>query len=207
MALYEDTNTDKCSQVTFIMKGFWVVCWDYLARKCFSWFCFFSFFAVFLTMPQTLLWNNKAFRLLKAKSPTGFPKEINPLYAKAGIFQRTGSIPWLLMPWLLVSPGYQQSWDWLRLINRSLSSTAKGLTHWGRGKVAAILQRTFSNAFSWMKMYKFYLTFHWSLFQLTTIQHWFRKWLGTGQATSHYLNQSWLVYWHIYVSLGLSELN
>ena len=26
---------------------------------------------------------------------------------------RTGSIPWLLMAWLLVSPGHQQSWYWL----------------------------------------------------------------------------------------------
>ena len=26
------------------------------------------------------------------------------------------------------------------------------------------------------------------------------------QATSHYLNQWWLVYWGIYVSLGLNEL-
>ena len=28
-----------------------------------------------------------------------------------------------------------------------------------------------------------------------------------GQATSHYLNQCWLVYWRIYASLGLNELN
>ena len=27
-----------------------------------------------------------------------------------------------------------------------------------------------------------------------------------GQAISHYLNQCWLVYWHIYASLGLNEL-
>ena len=36
--------------------------------------------------------------------------------------------------------------------------------------------------------------FHWSLFlgvQLTIRQHWFRKWLGVKQATSHYLNQCW----------------
>ena len=32
------------------------------------------------------------------------------------------------------------------------------------------------------------------------------KWLGANQATSHYLNQWWLVYWHIYASLGLNEL-
>ena len=31
-------------------------------------------------------------------------------------------------------------------------------------KIAAILQTTFSNAFSWMKMYEFRFRFHWSLF-------------------------------------------
>ena len=38
-------------------------------------------------------------------------------------------------------------------------------------------QTTFSNAFSWMKIYEFLLTFHWSLFlkvKLTISQHWFR---------------------------------
>ena len=83
------------------------------------------------------------------------------------------------------------------------------LTHWGRDKMAAIFQTTFPNAFSWMKMFKFRLRFHWSLFprvQLTVFQHWFRKWLGAGQATSHYLDQWWLIYWRMYASLGLIEL-
>ena len=47
------------------------------------------------------------------------------------------------------------------------------LTHWGRDKMAAIFQTTFSNGFSWMKIYEFRLTFHWSLFlgvQLTIFQ-------------------------------------
>ena len=51
------------------------------------------------------------------------------------------------------------------------------LTHWGRDKMAAIFQTTFSNAFSWMKMYQFRLKFHWSLFlrvQLIIFHHWFR---------------------------------
>ena len=51
------------------------------------------------------------------------------------------------------------------------------LTHWGQDKMAAIFQTTFSNEFSWMKMFKFRLRFHWSLFprvQLTIFQHWFR---------------------------------
>ena len=53
----------------------------------------------------------------------------------------------------------------------------KYLTHWGRDKMAAIFQTTFSNAFSWMKMLKFLLRFHWSLFprvQSTIFHHWFR---------------------------------
>ena len=76
--------------------------------------------------------------------------------------------------------------------------------------MAAVLQMTLSNAFSWMKMSEFRLRFHWSLFlrvQIAKIQHWFRYWLVTSQATSHYLNQWWLVYWRIYASLSLNDLN
>ena len=83
------------------------------------------------------------------------------------------------------------------------------LAHWGWDKMAAFFQTTFSNAFSWMKMYELRLSFHWSLFlraQLTIFQHWFRYWLFAYQATSHYLSQWRLYYWCIYVSLGLNEL-
>ena len=76
-------------------------------------------------------------------------------------------------------------------------------------QMADVSQMTFSNAFSWMKMYWFLLRFHWSVFlrvQLTIFQHWVRLWLGDGQATSHYLEQWWLVYWCIYESLGLNKL-
>ena len=82
------------------------------------------------------------------------------------------------------------------------------LTHWGRDKMAAIFQTTSPSGFSWMKMYEFRLTLHWSLFlgvQLTIFQHWLRWWLGADQATSHYLNQWWLDYRRIYASLGLNE--
>ena len=51
------------------------------------------------------------------------------------------------------------------------------LTQWGRDKMDAIWQRTFSNAFSWMKMFEFQLKFHWSLFprvQFTILQQWIR---------------------------------
>ena len=37
-------------------------------------------------------------------------------------------------------------------------------TDWGRYKMVAISQTTFSSAFSWMKMFEFRLKFHWPLF-------------------------------------------
>ena len=83
------------------------------------------------------------------------------------------------------------------------------LTHWGRDKMAATFQTTFSNAFSWIKIDEFQSRFHWGVFlrvQLTIFQHWLRQWLGADQATGHCLNQWRLVYWRIYASLCLNEL-
>ena len=45
-----------------------------------------------------------------------------------------------------------------------LSTNIQHLTHWGRDKMAAISQMTFSNAFSWMKRFEFLFKFHWNLF-------------------------------------------
>ena len=83
------------------------------------------------------------------------------------------------------------------------------LSHWGRDQIDAISQTTFSNAFWRMKKDELRLGFHWNLFlrfELTIFQHWFRKWLGAGQGTNHYLNQWWVIHWRIYASLGLNEL-
>ena len=92
----------------------------------------------------------------------------------------------------------------------SCRRSVQTLTHWGRDKMAAIFQTILSNHFFRMKMFEFRLRFHWNLFpgpQFTIFNHWSRQWLGAGQATSHYLNQWWLVYWRIYTSLGLNELS
>ena len=35
----------------------------------------------------------------------------------------------------------------------------KAITHWGRNKMAAVSQMTFSNVFHWMKMHEFWLRF------------------------------------------------
>ena len=71
-------------------------------------------------------------------------------------------------------------------------------THWGRDKMATISRTTFSNAFSWMKMYDFRLQFHCNLF--SKVQ------LTTYQATSHYLKQWCFDHRRIYAALGLNEL-
>ena len=76
-------------------------------------------------------------------------------------------------------------WEYLKWVNfnRLFCSTSYGntshidLTHLPLDKMAAISQATFSNAFSWMKMYWLGLKFHWSLFPmiwLTTFEHWLR---------------------------------
>ena len=60
--------------------------------------------------------------------------------------------------------------------------------------MAAISQTTFSTTFSWMRSFVFWFQFHWRFFlsvQLTKSHHWFREWLGTEQATSHYLKHCW----------------
>ena len=49
--------------------------------------------------------------------------------------------------------------------------------------------------FSWMKIFILWLKLHWILLfrvKRTIRHHWFGWWLGTEQAKSHYLNQSWL---------------
>ena len=90
-------------------------------------------------------------------------------------------------------------WPPAKSVNCRYVYNFDGLTYCVRYKVAVILQTTFSNAFSWVKMmYEFWLKFHWSLFpmaQSTKVQHWLRKWLGTGQVIIHSLNYWDLLYY------------
>ena len=77
-------------------------------------------------------------------------------------------------------------------------------TPWSWIKAATILDATFSNAFSCMKTVILLFILHWDMLpmvQLTICQHWFRLWLGTEQAASHYLNQWWFsLLMHIYIA-------
>ena len=93
------------------------------------------------------------------------------------------ALSWMKMPLIwhstdlsaMVQNIISQNWsnNWHRTVHKSLSS----LTHWGRERMAAISQTTFSNVFSWMRILKIWLKFHWSLFvsaQFKIFQHWFR---------------------------------
>ena len=95
------------------------------------------------------------------------------------------------------------------LLEEGDSSIRDTSTHWGRDKIDEFFETAFWNAFSWMRMFEFRLTFHWSVFlraELTRVQHWLRWWLGADQLISHYLNHWCLLYWRIYASRALNEL-
>ena len=69
--------------------------------------------------------------------------------------------------------------------------------------------RHFEMYFLEWKCMNFDQDFSWNvflMFELSIFPHWFRSWLGTDQATTHYLNQWWLEYRRIYASLGLNEV-
>ena len=68
-----------------------------------------------------------------------------------------------------------------------------------------IFKCIFLNANVWISL-KIWLKFV-PKFRINNIPTLVQEWLGPGQATSHYLNQWWLVYRRIYASLGLNELN
>ena len=55
----------------------------------------------------------------------GQPSVLTGVVLKPEYSGRTWSIPWLLMPWLLVLPGSWQPWYWLCGINGSVSFTGR----------------------------------------------------------------------------------
>ena len=80
-----------------------------------------------------------------------------------------------MLEWFIYKPTIL-SYLYIIPLYETLSLSNQMLTHWGRDKMDAISQMTFSNAFSWMKMFEFRLKFHWSLsprVQLTVFQQWF----------------------------------
>ena len=79
------------------------------------------------------------------------------------------------LSWSTISALFPVAWPLEMMAGLSDPRVPCFLTHWGRDKMAAVFQTTFSNAFSWMKMYEFW--FHWKFVSKGLIdksQHWFR---------------------------------
>ena len=123
--------------------------------------------------------NKYAYYTLSAKTLT------SPCYEVLSMFDHFHPLqPWMVYFCPLARPLWNQIYGFGLLTTLILSHQAmfvkdcdqwgkSMLTHSGRDKMAAVLQTTLSNAFSWIKM----LEFHWSLFlrfQLTISQHCFR---------------------------------
>ena len=86
-----------------------------------------------------------------------------------------------------------------------------GLTYWGQDKIEAILQTTYSNAFSWVKIFVFWFKLSWSLFamvQFTINRHLIcsdNNLVPNRQQAIIWINDG-LVYWPIYSSPGINVL-
>ena len=73
--------------------------------------------------------------------------------------------PWLVFSVYVLRDRFERAIDWLITFPREICNKLTKciachnsviyFTHWGRDKMAAIFQTTFSNAFYWMKMYQF----------------------------------------------------
>ena len=117
---------------------------------------------------------------------------------------------------LLPSPCIHYHFGWKRLIGaRYCANTSRWRTvskfntlrlrQNGRYFADDTFKCIFLNENVWISIKKI----NWNLFQrvhLTIFKHWFIYWLGTNQATSHYMNQCLLDYWRICAALGLNEL-
>ena len=72
-------------------------------------------------------------------------------------------------------------------------------THWGWDNLATIFKMTFSNYFFAWNFFLFLMKTHLNLFPMVQLtkekQQWFRWWLSTQHASSHYLNQWKAIIW------------
>ena len=83
-----------------------------------------------------------------------------------------------------------------------------GLTHLSLDKIVAISQMTFSNAFSWIKNFKFWLKFYWNLFLRVHLT--INPALDNGLAPNRWQVIIWTnahpIHWRRYAALGADGL-
>ena len=124
--------------------------------------CTHTFCLIMMTSSNGLIFRVTGHLCEKSPVPGEFPTQ-RPVTRSSDVFFDLRLNKWL---------NKQQSWGWW------FDTLSFPLWHWGRDKMAANFLTTISNAFSWMKIYKPWLTLHWSLFlrfQLIIFQHCFKK--------------------------------
>ena len=87
-----------------------------------------SFSSILIAMQQF------SFKKMYLKMSSAMSQYVNSYDARDRIFQLIWSIPCLLMPWLLKSPGHQQAWYWQYKIGNMYSCSIVNLVFFCRTK-------------------------------------------------------------------------
>ena len=81
----------------------------------------------------------------------------------------------------------------IKFVRNTVDLVWAELTHWGRDKMVAILQTTYSNSFFFYETVEFQIKFHWNIFlrdRFTMSYLWFViAWDRTGNNNYIYMNQ------------------
>ena len=101
--------------------------------------------------------------------------------------------------------------QWNRKIVKLTSlSSMIALTHWDRDKMDNIFQTTFSNPFSWMKIFEILIQFDWRLFLMVQLTIKYSIGSDNGLVPIRRQAITWtndgLGWWRIHASLSLNEL-
>ena len=92
--------------------------------------------------------------------------------------------------------------------------TCSAFTHWIRYETCAILQKTFSNAFFWLKNCRVRLHFHWYLFLRVQLTHWGGDKMDVISQTTFSKSFSWMkmlyfwlkCHWNLFLRVQLKIL-
>ena len=200
--------------------------WGHFLRQSLKFWCIFVPYMLFninfgLQYPENSLLNDfNTFRGLKfflfnyfsfGICINSWNNVLSPLvYLYYSLHPMLLQISWLGKMWLWRQQGLFATQVRPRCVTGSafLQQISILLTHWGRDKMADVFQTTFSNGFSYMKIYEFRLIFLFiprgpfnNIPALIQIMAWRRP---GGKPLSE---QWWIVYWRIYAPLRRNEFN
>ena len=130
----------KLISTKFLMLGDDLSVWDFLSSMTFPWLL------MIFQSSMTFHDFSRIFYFARFSRPCGNPEsmpprgmalnksDLNSYDAGDGIFRLWGSIPCLLMPWLLKSPEHQQAWYWICRTDNMYCSTRVNFIYLGQAK-------------------------------------------------------------------------